>query len=123
MLINEAKIEDLIDKRDDNITSSFIKKYLKNDDMIYVFKTQGTGVYNQYIKFLDAKNNKNIHDCDIEVYCTCPDYSFGGYKYQGTLEGYNFSEYSENRKPKREPKFKVCKHLNHILKNFYKLEE
>lgn len=55
---------------------------------------------------------------DIKVGCTCPDYSYGGWKYIGTQLDY--STHRENRPPDiRNPKQEgtVCKHIGHILSN------
>lgn len=91
----------------------------KNNDLIAEFTS---GRWKQYIKFVDYKKYKDIYDIGIQVYCTCPAYTYNGYKYVGTLEGYNFSEYSERRRPKKDYStariVKVCKHLLHIFNNF-----
>jgi len=60
---------------------------------------------------------------DIKVGCTCPDYSYGGWKYIGTQLDY--STYKENRPPDvRNPKQDgtICKHIGHILSNISKFK-
>ena len=115
IIIIEKAIKDLVvDKIE--LDNKFIS--IKEDEQGNIKMKFSTGKWNQYIKFPNKVDEKNIYKVDIEVYCDCPSYTFGGYKYLGTINGYNFSEYEERRPPKKSVDKYVCKHLESILGNF-----
>lgn len=66
-----------------------------------------------------------ILEGDVEVYCSCPWYLYGGYQWYGTQRGYNVSEYPEHRPPQpHKPDGWICKHLVVALRSlpFYSSE-
>ena len=57
---------------------------------------------------------------DVKIYCSCPDFTFFGFKYISNELDYSISgkKYKEDRPPKlRNPKEEgsVCKHCLHVL--------
>lgn len=55
---------------------------------------------------------------EIEVYCTCPDFTYGGHKYMAHADGYGTRK--EVRFPDRNnPDLEgtVCKHVNSVVRN------
>ena len=87
--------------------------------------------YVQYIKLKEAKDAKYFKEFkeqdiirllllsgDLQVYCSCPDFKYRGYKYMGYTQGYGM--FRELRYPKvRNPKLEgsICKHLIAVLNN------
>ena len=84
--------------------------------------------YIQYVKLAEAKDMKYFKDFnkrdivrlflsgDLQVYCSCPDFKYHGFKYMGYQMGYGL--FKENRFPKvRNPNLEgsVCKHLICVL--------
>lgn len=64
------------------------------------------------IKLARDKAREIMMNGDVEIYCSCPAYLYGGYQYYGTKKDYNLSDYPEHRVPQpHKPDGWVCKHL------------
>lgn len=86
-----------------------------------------TGDYQQKVKIPDIKVVSKIKgtdkdkvslaiDSDVEVYCTCADFLYGGFQYIGTQLSYSTNK--ETRPPvNNNPTMRgtVCKHLTYLL--------
>lgn len=107
------------DYADNRVKIKLVSIKKKNNNVIAEFTS---GKWKQYVKFIDYYKHDNIYNIGIQVYCDCPSYTYNGYKYVGTIEGYNFSEYPESREPKKDYSLarivKVCKHLLYVFNNF-----
>lgn len=96
------------------------------DDRAEFLSKGGEDNYAIIIKFLDFwkvlsdgriktardKARELILNSDVEVYCSCPAYLYGGYQYYGTQKKYNLRDYPEHRVPQpHKPDGWICKHL------------
>lgn len=54
---------------------------------------------------------------DVKVFCNCPDYLYGGFKYMGTELDYNLGTKEKRFPSMRNPNLEgtVCKHLFRVL--------
>lgn len=76
------------------------------------------------MKWLRKEKDMTVNDMlrlaltgDLKVFCNCPDFLYGGFKYMGTELGYNLGK-GEDRFPIiRNPNLQgtVCKHLYRVL--------
>lgn len=68
------------------------------------------------LKGTDEDKLRLAMEGDVKIYCSCPDFSYGGYKY--IADKLDYGTRKEKRPPvNRNPSMKgsICKHLNFLL--------
>lgn len=129
----EATIKDLIDlntrfndfskKKINYIGFSFRNKivYFKTGKYIQKVQIPGLKIISKMKGSIKEKISMALSNEDIKVYCSCPDFKYGGFMYIGTQTGYSL--HKENRPPVRNNPNQtgsVCKHLNFLLQDIEK---
>ncbi len=125
----EARIKELIDlnirfnnfekKRVRYLGFSFRKKLTYWNVGKYIQKVEipGLKIISKMKGTLNEKIKLALED-DVRVFCNCPDFLYGGFKYIGTQLKYGTDK--EHRPPViRNPQEEgtVCKHINYLLLN------